>query len=86
MVGDCPTGADSMALRWAKDKGYHGRVYLATGPWPAAGPKRNQRMVDANRDAKAAVSFFKTGEKNAGTKDCVRRLADAGIDAMAVWS
>lgn len=88
VVGDA-RGADTTALAWAKDRGHHGKVFKAR--WESegkgAGPLRNQRMIDANHDIQAAVAFFQTGEKNAGTKDCVRRLYDTlKLTAMAVWS
>ena len=43
----------------------------------AAGYYRNQHMVDLGADV--LVAFFKTGARNSGTRDCVRRAQSAGI-------
>lgn len=47
---------------------------------PAAGPYRNQEMVDAG--ASLTLAFFAEGEPNRGTLDCVRRAIAAGIPVM----
>ena len=52
MHGGCPTGADAMAATWCQDVGVTEEVYLAD--WKthgrAAGPRRNQQMVDIGAD------------------------------------
>lgn len=76
--GACPTGADAIAHHWATS------VPGATAePHPAewdrhgkaAGPIRNQQMVDLGADVCLA---FLLGESR-GTRDCMRRAEAAGI-------
>lgn len=78
--GDCLTGADAMADRWAR------HCLLPVERFPAdwkkyggrAGPIRNQQMVDTKPEL---VIAFGTGK---GTEDCVRRAKKAGIDVRRV--
>lgn len=63
-------GCVTFPADWAK----YGRV---------AGFTRNQEMVDSGADI--CLAFFKVGEKNAGTLDCVQRALLAGIPVRA-WS
>ena len=85
VVGDCPTGADAMAVEWATRVGIpesqrkpfqadwatHGR---------AAGPMRNQDMVDSGADW--CFAFPLPGSR--GTWDCVRRAGKAEIPVSVV--
>lgn len=66
-------GADRWAGIWADKRGVECHVEYATGEWPAAGPRRNQRMVDMGPDMGCA---FPGG---VGTVDCTRRMERAGI-------
>ncbi|MFE6967235.1 SLOG family protein [Agromyces sp. NPDC057679] len=50
---------------------------------PLAGFTRNQRMVDAGADI--CLAFLKRGEKNSGTRDCIRRAKKAGIPVIETW-
>lgn len=78
--GGCPTGADAMAETWGK----RNRVKVVTFPanWGgegrAAGPIRNQRMVDLGADF---VVAFPGGR---GTADLVRRARKAGLEVVTV--
>src|SRR6266851_576424 len=76
--GDCSTGADSIAdnfgcfccweiERYPADWAKYGK---------AAGPVRNQEMVDAGADI--CLAFFQPGAANRGTADCVSRAEKAG--------
>ncbi|MGA5820894.1 SLOG family protein [Kitasatospora sp. NPDC094028] len=75
--GGCPTGADAMAAAWAQ------RAGVEVEAWPAdwvrygraAGPRRNQAMVDAG--ARLVLAFLLPGSR--GTADCVRRAKAADI-------
>lgn len=75
--GDCPTGADAMAnsFAWACDL----MVEKHPADWGlfgrAAGPKRNQKMVDLGADI--VLAFMNPGSK--GTADCVKRAKRAGL-------
>ncbi len=71
-------GADRWAGIWAEKRRVECHVEHATGAWPAAGPRRNQRMVDMKPDA--AVRF--PGDR--GTADCVGRCERAGVPVYEV--
>ena len=93
LYGDCPTGADAMAKRWAQVNANTGvQVWEHAADWaracdanchhpprggrcPAAGPLRNQRMVDVGADV--CVAFLLPDSR--GTRDCMRRARKAGI-------
>lgn len=51
---------------------------------PAAGPRRNQEMVDAG--ARFVLACHRTLERSRGTLDCVRRANRAGIPVWLVSS
>jgi hypothetical protein len=78
-------GADWQADRWARSTG------VPTDPYPAdwgrfgraAGPLRNQRMVDVLSGVRhGLVAAFPSGA-SVGTMDCVRRATRAGIPVRA---
>jgi hypothetical protein len=95
IIGDCPTGVDHFAL-W-----YFGRVrtgrdhpellteHVYKADWDAygnaAGPKRNQQMVD---DGLALKRLFSAelhclafpAPDSRGTHDCARRAREAGYN------
>jgi len=73
------TGADRLAGLWASENKVRVEVYAADwdGQGKAAGPIRNQRMIDHGKPD-AAVAFA----GGSGTADMVRRLESAGIK---VW-
>ena len=77
--GACPTGADRQAHEWATLHGIPERAYPAewTTYGPAAGPRRNQRMLDESRPD-YVLAF--AGEK--GTADMVRRARKAGVEVI----
>jgi len=86
-AGDCGIhpdrllGADWQAHRWALSAGH------PTDPRPAdwtrfgraAGPLRNQRMVDVLADVPHRLVMAYPVGSSAGTMDCVRRAKAAGI-------
>lgn len=49
----------------------------------AAGPLRNQQMVDLGADV--CLAFHRTGAGNRGTADCVKRAREAGIRVVEHW-
>lgn len=73
------SGADAMAARWASEHSYQCVAYEAD--WAregrAAGPQRNQRMLDAEH-----VSLVVAFPGGRGTADMVRRAEAKGIQ---VW-
>lgn len=78
--GACPTGADYLAAKFALDKGLNVEAYPAD--WDkygrAAGPMRNQRMVDLGADICLA---FPLGESR-GTRHCMKAAEKAGIKVI----
>jgi hypothetical protein len=80
VVGDCPTGADRFARGFADFDGDAADVHIAdwTTHGKAAGPLRNQAMVDSGADV--CLAFYRQGASNRGTSDCVRRARASGIE------
>lgn len=79
--GDCPTGADHFAKLWTQmTSGVSEETHRAD--WDrhgkAAGPIRNQHMVD--RGADLCIAFLLPQSR--GTRDCMRRARTAGIPIM----
>lgn len=81
--GDCPKGLDRMAANIASSLGM--RVEAHPAQWSvhgrAAGPIRNQAMVDTRPDL--TLAFMCDGSR--GTADCVRRSQAAHIRTL-VWT
>lgn len=76
--GACPTGADAIAGLWAREtigvtEEPHPADWLLHGK--AAGPKRNQEMVDLGADLCLAFPMA----DSRGTQDCMRRALAAHI-------
>lgn len=75
------TGADALAAQWAKDRSIPCSVFYAQwyAEGRAAGPRRNQRMLDEVRPA--LVVAFPGGR---GTTDMIRRAEAAGVQVHRV--
>jgi len=77
--GDCPTGADKLARMWAITRNHHFDRFPPD--WNthgrAAGPIRNQQMIDEGRPTMGIG--FPGGN---GTADMARRLKRAGIPTI----
>jgi hypothetical protein len=82
LVGDCPTGADRHAARWARQRGVPFQVFRARWaemaaegcPRRAAGPLRNRAMLDALDQAdgnRRVVAFHDDLGRSRGTRQCV---------------
>lgn len=75
--GACPTGADKIADDWGKEKGV--RIERHKADWQkhgkAAGPIRNQEMVDS---APLVVLGFPKG-KSKGTRGCLDMAEKANL-------
>jgi hypothetical protein len=80
ITGDAP-GVDSLAYSWAIKRKVTPNVYYAA--WKrlgrAAGPERNQRMLD---DGKPDLVIAFPG--GTGTSDMVRRAREAKLPVMSV--
>jgi len=79
--GDCPTGADKLARMWAISRNEHYDRFPAdwNAHGRAAGPIRNQRMLDEGRPTE--VVSFPGGR---GTADMVRRAKAAGLPVREI--
>lgn len=75
LVHGCASGADTLGARWALIEGCPVQPFPADwmGHGKAAGPIRNQKMVDSGLDG--AVEF----PGGFGTADMRRRLEAAGV-------
>lgn len=84
-------GADALAenyvhntAQYLTSKGYRIRQEKHPANWDkhgrAAGPIRNQEMVDKGADI--CVAFVKVGAANRGTTDCANRARKAGIEVL----
>lgn len=75
IVGDCPTGLDYHARKYARENGIAVVEFMAN--WSkykaSAGPRRNAEMVNAKPDY---AIIFPGGR---GTSDCARRVAQKQI-------
>lgn len=80
--GECHKGgADLLAEEWAKAKGIENEGYRVDtnldGPWPAAGNRRNLRMLLASKPH--AVVAFPGGN---GTRNMVRLAQEHGVPVV----
>jgi hypothetical protein len=82
--GDCPTGADVLAdeVWWETFPTTPIPPEIHRANWKlngrAAGPIRNQQMIDQGADVCIA---FPLGDSR-GTRDCIRRAEAAGIPVL----
>lgn len=77
-------GADSLAARWAEAAGVQCEAFpVSKVEWsvigPAAGPMRNQRMLDLGKP-EMVLAF----PGNRGTADMIRRAVSAGVPVKRV--
>lgn len=85
IVGDCPTGADHLAYDyWQKMLANSSFLEKYYAKWfqhgRAAGPLRNQEMVDTGADI--CLAFRKNNSR--GTRDCIIRAEAADIP-IRLW-
>jgi hypothetical protein len=83
------TGADTLAGRWAQDFARFGVTHEShPAPWSehgrAAGPIRNQMMLDQRRPDVVWAFITKDLERSRGTADMVRRARQAGVPTYVV--
>jgi hypothetical protein len=75
------SGADTMAKNIATELGIPFKEYLAE--WSkygrAAGPLRNERMLEDNPDIELVVAFHKNISQSKGTKNMLEKAINKGI-------
>ncbi|KQO98890.1 SLOG family protein [Leifsonia sp. Leaf264] len=86
-------GADKLAGQVARDNRGRATEEIHPAIWQPEGPNgptdklagftRNQKMVDLGADI--CLAFLKEGERNSGTRDCIRRAMKAGINVFETW-
>lgn len=81
ILGDA-RGTDQIAAEVAEELGFPKKnIVIEKAEWNkyhlAAGPIRNQKMIDHNPDI--LLAFHNNLMKSKGTKDCVNRAKDVGI-------
>lgn len=80
-------GADVMSGEWAALRGIPVEEYAVNikldGKWPAAGIRRNQRMLNAFKPD-GAIAFYEFGYNGTGTLDMVRRLKLANVPVVEI--
>ena len=80
--GEAP-GADTMALRWAKDSGIPVERYPAQ--WDkygkSAGPIRNKQMLDEGKPD-LVIAFHANISASRGTKNMISQAQAAGIQVI----
>lgn len=85
ITGSAP-GADTLAYRSARRQMFHVEEYPAN--WArdgkAAGPIRNQRMLDLGKPTIVWAFVDKPLSESRGTADMVRRATQAGIPTYVV--
>ena len=75
VIAGCQTGADTIALNWASERGVETAKYPYLVDFGrSGGPKRNQQMLEEGKPD--LVLAFPGGR---GTADMVRRAKEAGI-------
>jgi hypothetical protein len=95
LVGDCPTGADRHAARWARQRGVPVQVFRARWaqmaaegrPRRAAGPLRNRAMLDALDRAEGerlVVAFHDDLVRSRGTRQCVAEARRRGYPVTVI--
>ncbi len=93
--GDCPTGADAIAAKYAKFRGWAVEAHPADwSKGKGEGPARNQRMVDLGADI--VLAFISDCHKpehkdqprhlSHGTVDCVTRAQKAGLSVHRIYA
>ena len=78
-------GADKHAREWARANGMEPETYKAnwTELGNAAGPTRNEEMVRESQPD-VCIGFPTPGEKNKGTRGCMKLARAAGVQVVEI--
>jgi len=81
LIHGAARGADTIAGLVGDELGMDVRPYPAKWSYygKAAGPIRNQEMLDENPDIELALVFHSNLDESKGTRDMINRLEKAGI-------
>nr|WP_324192997.1 DNA polymerase III subunit alpha [Nocardia transvalensis] len=84
-VGDCPSGVDLHVRGWCRKNKHRCQWRVYQADWrrhgDAAGPLRNQEMVDDNRDAVCLAFPLST---SIGTNNCIDLAREAGLPVRII--
>lgn len=79
-------GTDRFARRWAEDRGVATDPcpvdHALDGPWPAAGPRRNARMLRKKKPDRGLA--FVADPPTRETADMVRKMKRGGLEVREV--
>jgi hypothetical protein len=86
VLGDCPSGADRLALGWCEAHGFaHARLEVDYRDGDEKCHRRNQNMVDLGGRPTRFVAFWDApGSPPDGTFDMVRRCVRAKVPGRIV--
>lgn len=88
MMDEKMSGADHWADEWAMRNGVPAERYpvdhTLDGPWPAAGPRRNRRMLETSKPDRGIAFMPPVGTKKSGTLGMVDLMERAGLDVLKV--
>lgn len=86
VVHGAAAGADTLADKWVQERGH--TVVRFHADWEkhgkAAGPLRNQEMLDFILTAQQRFAVCCWDGESRGTKDMIRKLAGAGIETRII--
>ena len=79
------TGADALAKEWATDRRLQCETFHAdwTGLGKAAGPMRNQKMLDEAKPD-LVIAFPTPGAENKGTRNMIELAKKAGLTVHVI--
>lgn len=84
LIAGCAPGADTLAWNWGWSRNFHCERYVAN--WKlhgrAAGPIRNQTMLDEGKPTVVLAFPRANGRFGTGTLDMIRRAAASGIEVV----
>lgn len=88
MMDEKMSGADHWADEWAMRNGIPPERYAVDhtldGPWPAAGPRRNRRMLEQSEPDRGIAFMPPVGTKKSGTLGMVDLMERAGLNVLKV--
>lgn len=82
------SGADRRADDWARQHDIPAERcpvdHTLDGPWPAAGPRRNKRMLEQSKPDRGIAFMPPMGTEGKGTLGMVALMKRAGLDVLEI--